>query len=64
MLRFPEVPAVSVKPAIWNDFRISERLDVSMIDSLAGQYIKLYFFYRKPVNIQFDSLRVEINGIK
>jgi phosphoglycerol transferase MdoB-like AlkP superfamily enzyme len=64
LMRFPDVRTNHVKPSVWNPIRITENLDVSMIDSLTGQYVKIYFYYHKPCSIQVDSLQIHVKGIK
>jgi phosphoglycerol transferase MdoB-like AlkP superfamily enzyme len=64
LLKFPGISSVNVKPGIWYSEHLNESMDVSMIDSLKGKYLKLYFYYHNSCGIQFDSTQVHLSGTK
>ena len=64
ILKFPDISSAGLKPGQWYTANIYEKLDVSMIDSLKGKFLKLYFYYPYSAGVQFDSLQVRVIGIK
>lgn len=64
IFKFPDISSASLKPGQWYTANIYKKLDVSMIDSLKGKFLKLYFYYPYSGGIQFDSIQVRVIGIK
>ena len=63
-LKFPDISPSRIKPDRWYPIHLNENMDLSMIDSLKGYFLKLYYYYDKPCEIQFDSIQVHVTGIK
>jgi hypothetical protein len=62
--QFPDISTSRIKPDTWYSAHINENMNVSMADPLKGKFVKLYFYYQNVCRIQFDSIKVRLNGIK
>jgi len=62
-LPFPANPADSATAGRWIPYHAKKVLDLTSIDELSGEFLKLYFYNSRLSNIRCDSLKIKIYGL-